>query len=98
MTTLGEPEAAGRLRRALETFQRAQGMLLTAHRRLKDQPAAEVDRFWMAQGSRIEQHLHAAASETIAAFRAFSAAGLVTSAADRHLINEAQRFLAESGR
>ncbi|MDO9713593.1 hypothetical protein [Paracraurococcus lichenis] len=73
-------------------------MLLTAHRKLKGQPAAEVDRFWMTQGRRIEQHLHATASEAVAAFKAFSAAGLVASAADRHLVNEAQRLLAEGGR
>ncbi|MDO9714029.1 hypothetical protein [Paracraurococcus lichenis] len=98
MTTPDEPEVTGRLRRALEAFQKAQGMLLTAHRGLKGQPAAEVDRFWMAQGRRIEQQLHATASEAVAAFKAFSAAGLVASAADRHLVNEAQRLLAEGGR
>src|SRR4051794_38489350 len=63
-------------------------MLLSAHRRVKGLPAAEVDQFWMAQGSRIEQHLHAAAVEVAAAFRTFSAAGLVASANDRHLINQ----------
>jgi phosphoserine phosphatase len=98
MTALAESEAAGRLQRALETFQKVQGMLLTAHRRLKGLPAADVDQFWTVQGSRIEKQLHAAAVEVTAAFQAFSAAGLVASASDRHLIREAQRQLTEGGR
>jgi hypothetical protein len=32
-----------------------------------------------------------------AAFKAFSAAGLVADAADRHLVSQAQRHLAEGG-
>jgi hypothetical protein len=98
MPVQGEPEVVDRLRRALEAFQKAQGLLLTAHRRVKGLPAAEADQFWRAQGSRIEQHLHATAVEVVASFRAFSAAGLVASANDRHLVNEAQRHLAEGGR
>ncbi len=71
---------------------------ITAHRRLKELSAAEVERFWAAQGSRIEKQLRAAAAEVVAAFQAFSAAGLVASANDRHLINEAQRHLADGDR
>ena len=95
MTTRGHPDATSRLQQALVTFQRAQGMLLTAHRRLKGMPAEEVDRFWAAQGSQIERHLHAAAGEVIAAFKVFSAAGLVADPGDRHLITEARRLTDE---
>jgi hypothetical protein len=95
MTTPAEPETAARLRRALLAFQKAQGMLLSTHRRLKDLPAAEVERFWATQGSRLERHARAAATEVTAAFAVFSAAGLVASAADRHLVTEARRSLSE---
>jgi hypothetical protein len=94
MTIPEGQEVGGRLQRALKTFEKAQGMLLTAHRRLKKLLAAEVERFWAAQGSRIEKQLHATAAEVVTAFQAFSAAGLVASANGRHLINEAQRHLA----
>ena len=47
------------------------------------------------QGGGIEGVQRAAAQEVVAAFEAFSAAGLVADAADRHLVNEAQRHLAE---
>jgi len=98
MTIPEGQEVGGRLQRALEAFQKAQGLLLTAHRRLKELSAAEVERFWAAQGSRIEKQLRATAAEVVAAFQAFSAAGLVASANDRHLINEAQRHLADGDR
>jgi hypothetical protein len=45
MTASFEPEITGRLQRALVAFQKAQGMLLTAHRKLKDLPSDEVNRF-----------------------------------------------------
>ncbi|MBK1659153.1 hypothetical protein [Paracraurococcus ruber] len=93
-----EPEAAGRLRRALEGFRKAQNLLLAAHRQLKGMPSDEVDRFWLAAGARLERHLHLAATEVLAAFKAFSAAGLVAGANDRHMITEAQRLLTEGGR
>ena len=73
-------------------------MLLTTHRRLKELSATDVERFWAAQGSRIEKQLYATAAEVVVAFQAFSAAGLVASANDRHLINEAQRHLADGDR
>ncbi len=98
MITSGHPEAADRLQRALAALQKAQGLLLTMHRRLKDLPAAEVEHFWAAQGDWIEKHLHAAAIEVIAAFKEFSAAGLVADAGDRHLITEARRLVAEGDR
>ena len=98
MTIPEGQEVGGRLQRALEAFQKAQGLLLTAHRRLKELSAAEVERFWAAQGSRIEKQLHATAAEVVAAFQAFSVAGLVAGANDRHLINEAQRHLADGDR
>ena len=36
MTVSFEPEISGRLQRALAAFQKTQGMLLTAHRKLKN--------------------------------------------------------------
>jgi hypothetical protein len=56
-----------------------------------------VEQFWSAQGSRVEQHLHAAV-EAVAASQAFSAAGLVSGANDRHLVNEARRRLSRGDR
>jgi hypothetical protein len=97
LTVPAEPEVAGRLQRALLSLQKTQGLLLAAHRRLKDLPAAEVKHFWAVQGDRIEKHMHAAAVEVLAAFQAFSAAGLVADAGNRHLITEARRLVAEGG-
>ena len=88
-------DASARLQQALLAFQKAQGMLLGTHRRLKDLPAAEVERFWATQGDRLDRHARAAAAEVTAAFGAFSAAGLVAGAADRHLVTEARRSLEE---
>lgn len=98
MSSSGQPEAAGRLQRALEAFQKTQSALLATHRKLKGLPTEEVDRFWAAQGKQIERHIQASAVEVTAAFKAFSAAGLVADAHDRHLVSEAQRHLAEGGR
>src|SRR5690349_9250604 len=95
MSGSGQPEAVGRLQRALEAFQRAQSMMLTSHRQLKDLPPEEVDRLWRSSGARLETHLKAAAAEVLVALKAFSAAGLVASADGRHLVGEAQRQLAE---
>jgi hypothetical protein len=81
----------------LLSLQKTQGLLLAAHRRLKDLPAAEVEHFRAVQGDRIEKHMHAAAVEVLAAFQAFSAAGLVADAGNRHLITEARRLVAEGG-
>ena len=39
--------------------------------------------------------MRATATEVAAAFRQFSAAGLVAGAGDRHLVIQAQRYLAE---
>ena len=95
MSSSGQPEAAGRLQRALAAFQKTQSVLLATHRKLKGLPAEEVDRFWATQGKQIERHIQAAAIEVTAAFKAFSAAGLVASANDRHLVSEAKRHLSE---
>jgi hypothetical protein len=83
-----------RLRRALMAFRRAQGLLLGAHRQLKSLSPAEVEAFWAGEGRRIEATVRATATELSAAFEAFSAAGLVADAVDRHLVREAQRHLA----
>ena len=98
MTITAEPEAAGRLQRALGTFQKGQGMLLAAHRKLQGLPQEEVGHFWLSAGARLETHMNTTAAEVAAAFKAFSAAGLVASANDRHLVSEAQRHLAQRGR
>jgi hypothetical protein len=95
VSSSGQPETAGQLQRALVAFQKMQTLLLATHRKLKGLPAEEVERFWAAQGYQIERHTQAAAVEVTAAFNAFSAAGLVASANDRHLVSEAQRHLAE---
>ena len=96
MTAQEQVAAADRLRRALLAFRAAQNLLLQAHRRLKGLPAEEVDAFWLAPGGRIERHVQTTATEVVAAFRVFSAAGLIADAEDRHHVTEAQRHLTES--
>ena len=91
MTHQEQAVVTDRLRRALLAFQAAQALLLAANRRLKGLPAAEVDAFWLAPGGRIERHVQCTAAEVVAAFQAFSTAGLVASAADRRLVTEAKR-------
>ena len=101
MTHQDEAAATDRLRRALSAFQSAQNRLLGAHRRLKELPPAEVDAFWDGEGRRLEATMRATAAAVVAAFErfsafeCFSAAGLVADAADRHLVTQAQRHLAE---
>ena len=95
MSASDQSDAAGRLMRALAAFQRAKGLLLTAHRQLKKWSPTEVKRFWATRGRQIELHVHNAAVEVVAAFEVFSAAGLVAEEGDRHLVSEAQRHLAE---
>jgi hypothetical protein len=96
MTRQDEAAAATeRLRRALLAFQAAQNQLLGAHRRLKGLPQAEVDAFWRGPGRRLEAAMRTAATEVAAAFQLFSRAGLVAAAADRHLVTQARRHLAE---
>ncbi len=100
MTAQHDPAAAAateRLRRALLAFQAALNLLLVAERRLKGLPQAEVDAFWDGQGRRVEASVRAAATEAVAAFKQFSAAGLVAAASDRHLVTQTQRHLAERG-
>ena len=95
MISQDQTAATDRLRRALLAFQNAQNGLLGAHRRLKALPRAEVDAFWRGQGRRLEAAMRATATEVVAAFKQFSAAGLVAGAGDRHLVTQAQRYLAE---
>ena len=95
MTHQDEAAATDRLRRALSAFRTAQNHLLGAHRRLKELPPAEVDGFWRGPGRRLEAGMRAAATEVVAAFQRFSSAGLVAGAADRHLVTQARRHLAE---
>ena len=96
MTAQDQMAATDRLRRALLAFQAALNLLLLgAERRLKGLPQAEVDAFWDGQGRRVEATVLAAATEAVAAFKQFSAAGLVAGAGDRHLVTQAQRHLAE---
>jgi hypothetical protein len=87
-----------RLRRALMAFQAAQVLFLGAHRKAKALTSPEArEQFWARSGSRIEAQQRAAAAEVVAAFKAFSAAGLVANTTDRHLVNQAERYLAEGG-
>ena len=95
MTHQDEAAVTDRLRRALLAFQTAQNQLLGAHRRLQELPPAGVDAFWRGPGHRLEAGTRTAAAEVAAAFQRFSRAGLVAGAADRHLVTEAQRHLAE---
>ena len=95
MSAKDQTAATDRLRRALPAFQAAQNSLLGAHRRLKGLPQAEVDAFWRGPGRRLEAAMRATATEAVAAFERFSAAGLVAGAGDRHLVTQAQRHPAE---
>jgi hypothetical protein len=95
VTARDQAAATDRLRRALLAFQAALNLLLGAERRLKGLPQAEVDAFWNGQGRRVEATVLATATEAVAAFKQFSAAGLVADAGDRHLVTQAQRHLAE---
>jgi hypothetical protein len=99
MTALQDKAAvADRLRRALLAFQAAQALLLGTHRKAKALASPEAsEQFWATSGSHVEAQQRAAATEVVAAFKAFSAAGLVADARDQHLINQAQRYLAEGG-
>jgi hypothetical protein len=95
VTVQDQAAATERLRRALLAFQAALNLLLEAERRLKGLPQTEVDAFWKGQGRRVEATVRAAATEAVAAFKRFSAAGLVAGASDRHLVTQAQRYLAD---
>ena len=95
MTPQDQAVATDRLRRALLAFQTAQNHLLDAERRLKGLPQAAEDAFWKGLGRRLEANMRATATEAVAAFKQFSAAGLVAAASDRHLVTNAQRHLAE---
>ena len=95
MSPQDKAAATDRLRRALLAFQTTQNSLLGAHRRLQELPQVEVDAFWRGQGRRLEATVRATATEVVAAFKQFSAAGLVAGASDRHLVTQAQRHLAE---
>jgi hypothetical protein len=95
VTARDQAAATDRLRRALLAFQAALNLLLGAERRLKGLPQAEVDAFWNGQGRRVEATVLATATVAAAAFKQFSAAGLVAGAGDRHLVTQAQRHLAE---
>ena len=99
MTALQDKAAVtDRLRRALLAFQAEQALLLGAHRKAKALASPEEsEQFWARSASRVEAQQRAAAMEVIAAFKAFSAAGLVADTKDRHLVNQAQRYLAEGG-
>ena len=95
VTVQDQAAATEMLRQALLAFQAALNLLLGAERRLKELPRAEVDAFWDGQGRRVEAAVRSAAIGAIAAFKRFSAAGLVASAGDRHLVTQAQRYLAQ---
>jgi hypothetical protein len=93
MSPQEQAQVTSRLRHALIAFKQAQTSYLSAHRQLKNQSAAEVDAFWDGAGLRLEAALKLSAKELLAAFKLFSAAGLVASANDRHLVTEAKRSL-----
>ena len=90
-----EAVVTDRLRRALLHFSPLESFFLTAERKLKGLPAKEIEAFWAAPGGRVERHVRMTAEEVAEAFKAFSAAGLVASVGDWHLVTQAQRHLAE---
>ena len=92
MTRQDEAGATDRMRRALLAFESAQMLLVAARRRVQGQPTEKIEAFWLASGGRTERHVHATATELIAAFQAFSAAGLVADADDQRLVAQAQRY------
>jgi hypothetical protein len=96
MTHRDQAVATDRLRRALLAFQTAQSLTLSTHRQLKALPQVEVDAFWDGPGRRVEANMRLVATALVATFKAFSVAGLVVGAGDRHLVTQAQRHLAES--
>jgi hypothetical protein len=55
-----------------------------------------MEAFWDGPGQRLEANLRLAAAEVVTAFEAFSEMGLVAAAGDRHLVNQAERLLAEN--
>lgn len=79
--------ATNRMRRALLAFQAAKSAFLIARRRLQAVPEAE--------GNQLKATLRLTAAEVDAAFKVFSAAGLVVNAGDQRSITEAQQYLAE---
>lgn len=93
MTYQEQTQATSRLRLAVMAFQGAQVAYLGAHRKLKSRPPEEVDAFWDGPGLQLEVTLRTSAKEVVAAFKLFSAAGLVASPSERHLITEAKRTL-----
>jgi hypothetical protein len=95
MTSLEQAIAMNRLWRALLAFQTARALHLDARRRHKTPPQTEVEAVWDGPGHRGGETMHATATEVVAAFQAFSAAGLVAGVGDQHLITRAQRHLAE---
>ena len=100
MTALrDEAEVRSRLRRAVLAFQEAKMAFRRAHRRLKELSLsqAEVDEYWAGEGARVEAQMRLTAQEVVAAFRVFSAAGLIAEAGDCRLVTEAQHYLAEGG-
>jgi hypothetical protein len=86
--------ATDRMRRALLTFQTAQGAFLSAYRRIKVRFQAEVGAHWAGPGRQIEADMRVAATDVDEAFQVFSAAGLVAGSTDRRLVTEARRYLA----
>jgi hypothetical protein len=94
MTCSDEALVTDRMRRALLAFQSALNLLLAVHQRLHGEPMEEIEAFWLAPGGRIERHVYASATDVIAAFQVFSAAGLVTNTIDQHGLTQAQQYLA----
>ena len=75
--------ATNRLRQALLAFQSAQILVLTHQRQSKAPSQAEGET------------LRDSAAEVVAAFQAFSAAGLVIGTDDQRLLAQAQKYLAD---
>ncbi|MDO9713591.1 hypothetical protein [Paracraurococcus lichenis] len=91
-----ESDTANRLAQALLAFQKAQKLVLSAHRKLQDNPREKTGKFWAGTGERLKQHRRACAREVMAAYRLFSAEEGIPVARDRRLVNEAYQILAEN--
>jgi hypothetical protein len=85
MTIHEAASATNRMRRAVLAFQAAKNAFLVARRRALPE----------AEGNHLKATLRLTAAEVDAAFKVFSAAGLIANAQDQRSISEAQRYLAE---
>jgi hypothetical protein len=93
MTHPDEGAAKDRLWRAALNFEHARLFFLTVQQKTQGLPTAQGEAFWNGQGREIHDGLQASAKELVAAFTAFSAAGLTADASDWRQATQAKRCL-----